>query len=231
MNLKKQRILVVVAHPDDDLLGCGATLIKAISNKSLVKILFLGEGVSSRFGIGNEFSKKSIDAKYKRNKECTNSLKILGIKNFIFENRLCTRFDELPLLNIVKSIEREIVIFKPTVIFTHNPHEVNIDHTITYKAVEVATRPTKKTSIKSIYSFEIICSGNWSFNKKFVPTSYVDISKEFTKKLKAWQCYQNESKPFPFPRSNEGLTTLAKYRGMQSFLKYSEAFKLEREII
>ena len=63
MNLKKQRILVVVAHPDDDLLGCGATLIKAISNKSLVKILFLGEGVSSRFGIGNEFSKKSIDAK------------------------------------------------------------------------------------------------------------------------------------------------------------------------
>ena len=66
---------------------------------------------------------------------------------------------------------------------------------------------------------------------KFNPNTYVDISKQIKKKLKAWSCYKNETKSFPFPRSSEGLTTLAKYRGMQSFLKYAEAFKLEREII
>ena len=231
MNLKKQRILIIAAHPDDDLLGCGGTIIRSIENNSKIKILFLGEGVSSRFNLGDEYSKQSIKQKKIRNLECINSLKILGVKDYIFQDRLCTRFDELPLLNIVKSIENVIEQFNPTIIFTHNPYEVNVDHTITHKAVEVATRPIKNSSLKNIYSFEIICSSNWSFNKKFIPTTYVDISKQIKKKLKAWSCYKNETNPFPFPRSSEGLTTLAKYRGMQSFLKYAEAFKLEREII
>ena len=231
MILKNSKILVVAAHPDDDLLGCGGTLIKALSLKASIKILFLGEGVSSRFDFGHENSKESIKAKKKRMQECINSLNFIGIKNYVFEDRFCTRFDELPLLNLVKSIEREILLFKPTLIFTHNVSEVNIDHQITYKAVEVATRPTKKLSVREIYSFEVVCSGNWTFNKSFVPTTYVDISKEFKKKLKAWSFYKNETKPFPFPRSKKGLETLAKFRGMQSFLNYAEAFKLEREII
>ena len=144
---------------------------------------------------------------------------------------MCTRFDEIPLLNIVQSIEKQIKLFKPSIIFTHNTSEVNIDHQITYKAVEVASRPRKSLSIKEIYSFEIVCSGNWTFNKSFSPTTYVDISKFFKKKIKAWGQYKNEADKFPFPRSNKGLEILAKYRGMQSFLEYAEAFKLEREIL
>ena len=230
MNLRNSKILVVAAHPDDDVLGCGGTIAKAISLKSKIKILFLGEGVSARFGIGNE-NKKIIRCKKKRNIECKNSLKILGVNDYIFEERFCTQFDTYPLLNIVKSIENQISIFKPNLVFTHNPSEVNIDHRITHNAVEVATRPKKNSFIKEVYSFEIVCSGNWKFNKNFSPTTYVDISKFMKRKLKSWEQYKNETKNFPFPRSREGLKVLAKYRGMQSYLKYAEAFKLERELV
>ena len=216
MNFKNKKILVVAAHPDDDILGCGGTLAKAINLKAKVKILFLGEGVSSRF----DFKKKNNSIKLKkagdkRKKECVESLKVLGIKNYIFENRSCTRFDEYPLLHLVKSVEREINKFKPNIIFTHNRSEVNIDHKITYDAVEVACRPVNKKFLKQIYSFEIVCSGNWKF---------------FKKKIKSWSKYKNENKKFPHPRSNKGLEILARYRGMQSNTLFAEAFRLEREI-
>ena len=143
MRLINSRILVVAAHPDDDVLGCGGTLAKALSLRSKIKILYLGEGVTSRFYGENLNSKKVLKAQITRKKECINSLKVLGIKNYIFEDRLCTRFDEIPLLNLVKSIEREINLFQPNIIFTHNRSEVNIDHRLTYDAVEVASRPKK----------------------------------------------------------------------------------------
>ena len=230
MDLKNKNILIVAAHPDDDLLGCGGTIIKAIKYGSKIKILFLGEGVSSRFNdLKNKENvyKKASDKRYN---ECKNSLKILGVKDYIFEERLCTRFDELPIGTIVKSIEREIELTSPQIILTHHHSDVNIDHNITHKAVEIATRPNNKTKHLSVYSFEIVCSSNFSFFKNFSPTTYIDISKEINKKVKAWNCYINETKKFPFPRSKEGLITLAKYRGMQSYLKFAEAFKLEREI-
>ena len=86
------------------------------------------------------------------------------------------------------------------------------------KLLRSLPRPKKNSSLKAIYSFEIVCSGGWKFYKNFSPTTYVDISKFFSKKLKSWKKYKNETKSFPFPRSKEGLETLAKYRGMQSFL-------------
>ena len=136
MNLRNSKILVVAAHPDDDVLGCGGTIAKAISLKSKIKILFLGEGVSARFGIGNENKKKSLYARKKRNIECKNFLKILGVNDYIFEERFCTQFDTYPLLNIVKSIENQISIFKPNLL-THNPSEVNIDHRITHTQLKL----------------------------------------------------------------------------------------------
>lgn len=231
MILKNSKILVVAAHPDDDILGCGGTLAKAISLKAKIKILFLGEGVSSRYKFGEEDKLKVLNAQNIRKRECINSLKVLGIKDYVFENRLCTRFDELPLLDLVKSVEKSIQQFKPTIIFTHNKSEVNIDHKLTYDAVEVATRPSKKSSLKEIYSFEIVCSGNFTFEKKFSPTTYVNISKFFKKKIKSIKQYKNENKNFPHPRSIMGVEILARYRGMQSSSNFSEAFKLERELV
>ena len=231
MNLKNSKILVVAAHPDDDILGCGGTLAKAIALKAKIKILFLGEGVSSRYAFGSENSRASLNARRIRQQECAKSLKFLGISDYIFENRYCTRFDEFPLLNLVKSVEKQVNKFKPSIIFTHNKSEVNIDHKITYDAVEVASRPNTKNFLKQVYSFEIVCSGNWTFKKNFSPTTYVDISKFIKKKLISWSKYKNENQSFPHPRSKIGIETLARYRGMQSHTLFAEAFKLEREIV
>lgn len=230
MNFDKHtRILVVAAHPDDEVLGCGGTLSKAIAQGAQVKVMFLGEGVSSRFPIGEydtpEFHKQTAQ----RQSEAETALKILGIKDVHYGKRYCTQFDTHSLLSIVKEIEEEISAFRPAMLFTHNSSEVNIDHRITYEAVEVACRPTRDCVPKAIYTFEIVCSGGWKFSPHFKPNVFVDITgPHWEKKMQAWHAYQGEARPFPFPRSDKGLETLACYRGMAAGLEKAEAFCLVR---
>ena len=230
MNLNKQRILIVAAHPDDESFGCGGIILKSKDLGSKIYVLTLGEGVSSRFDVSDIDKNQFKKATKKRQEEAYKCLKFLKIDYYKFENRLCTRFDELPILNIVKSIESIIDDFKPSLIFTHNPSEVNLDHRITYQATEIATRPYNKSFIEQIYSYEIPCSGNWVFNKSFNPNTYVEISKYIQKKIQACKIYKNEMRKYPHPRSLEGIKTIAKFRGLQSGLKLAESFKLERSI-
>ncbi|MFT5603974.1 MAG: LmbE family N-acetylglucosaminyl deacetylase [Paracoccaceae bacterium] len=146
-------------------------------------------------------------------------------------DRLCTQFDTHSLLSITKEIEACLEKFKPTIVLTHNPSEVNIDHRITHQAVEVACRPTREWIPKEIYGFEVICSGNWKFDPYFKPNVFIDIEKYWDKKLQAWHQYEGEARPFPFPRSDKGLETLANFRGMASGVKKAEAFRLYRKVI
>ena len=131
----------------------------------------------------------------------------------------------------MKLVERQIVDFNPTHIFTHNPVEVNIDHRITYRVVETATRPNPGLALLGVYSFEIPCSGNWTFDDSFKPNLYVDVKAVWDQKIAAWNCYEGEARDFPFPRSVKGLETMAKYRGMQAGLEYAEGLKLLRGVV
>ena len=226
---KKDKILVVTSHTDDEVLGCGGLILYAKKIGAKVELLCLGEGVSSRFTKKNY--KEQIKAHNIRTNEFIKAISILGIKKYQLDNRLCNQFDTLTILSIVKTIENYISNFKPTIVFTHNDSEVNIDHSITYKAVEVASRPTKHKSVKRIYSFSIPCSGNWTFNSKFKPNVFFDISEVWNDKIKAWKCYKNETRPFPFPRSLKAIKIIAEFYGLQSGLTLAEAFRLERMII
>ena len=228
---KSKRILVVAAHPDDDVLGCGGTMAKAIATGAEVAVMFLGEGISARFPIGQYESDEFHNQTRVRMDGARKSLSVLGITDFEFGNRLCGQFDSYSLISIVKDIERKMEEFKPNILFTHNPSEVNIDHRISYEAVEVACRPTREFIATEVYTFEIPCSGSWTFDSTFKPNVFVDVSSHWDKKLTAWSCYESEGRAFPFPRSNEGLRTLAQYRGMMSNLKLAEAFRLVRMII
>jgi len=227
---KNDKVLIIAAHPDDEVIGCGGTILKAINTGAKVSILFLGEGVSTRFP-KNEKSKECLKAIKYREVSAVKCLKILGVHDFDFNHYLCTKFDSYPIIDFVRLIEQKIKLFKPNIIFTHNTSEVNIDHVITHQATEIACRPTSNNSVKSVYTFEAVCSGNFKFDKKFNPNVYVDIKKYFKKKLNALKCYRNELKKYPFPRSIQGIEIQAKYRGLQSGLEYSEAFRLERIII
>jgi len=225
------RILVVAAHPDDEVLGCGGTLAKAVAAGAEVAVMFLGEGVSARFPVGHYDNEEFRVQTRVRMEGARAALQVLGITNCEFGARFCGQFDTYPLISIVKDIERKMEQFKPHLLFTHNLAEVNIDHRLSYEAVEVACRPTRDFIATQIYTFEIPCSGSWTFESSFKPNVFVEIDEHWERKIAAWACYQGEARPFPFPRSIEGLKTLAQYRGMMSNLSLAEAFRMERMII
>jgi LmbE family N-acetylglucosaminyl deacetylase len=230
MEFKNKKILVVAAHPDDEVLGCGGTLAKAVEEGADVHVLFLGEGISARFPIDEYASQEFHDQTKVRKEGAKKALAVLRITQFVFGNRLCAQFDQYPLLSLVKDIEVKLESFSPDILFTHNPSEVNIDHRLTYEAVEVACRPTRINFPTEIYTFEILCSGSWTFESTFKPNVFVNIEKFWDIKMKAWNCYEGETRPFPFPRCEEGMKTLAQYRGLSSNLKLVEGFKLVRKI-
>lgn len=228
---KGVRILIVAAHPDDEVLGCGGTIARAIAAGAEVGVQFLGEGVSARFPVG-EYDNEEFRAQTQvRMDGAREALAALGVHECEFGERLCTQFDTYSRISMVKAIEEKLEQFKPDMLFTHNPSEVNIDHRLTYEAVEVACRPTRDFIPPQIYCFEIPCSGSWTFESTFKPNVFVDISGFWEKKLEAWGHYQGEARPFPFPRSAEGLKTLAQYRGMMSNLTLAEAFRMVRMVV
>ena len=225
------KYLIIAAHPDDEVLAMGGTIARAKALDIKITVKFLGEGISARFRKEEFHSEDYNIASSIRNESAKKSLDFLGVDNVIFGENYCCRFDALDILDLVKQIELIIQQEKPTHIFTHNPIEVNIDHRIVYRAVETAVRPSYKDNLKYVYSFEIPCSGNWTFDNQFKPTTYVDIENFWKTKIKAWDFYIGEERPFPFPRSHDGLKTIAMHRGLQSGLKMAEGFRLLRNII
>jgi len=228
---RNTRLLVVAAHPDDEILACGGTLARALSEGAEVCVLFLGEGVSARFPFGAYDSEKFREESNHRTESAKNALRVLGISKAIFGDRYCCQFDTLPQITLTKEIEAIMDQFRPTILFTHNPSEVNVDHRLTYEAVEAACRPTRSFIPSQIYTFELVCSGNWTFETTFKPNVFVDVTSFWEKKIAAWHCYAGEARPFPFPRSDVGLETLAHYRGMQVAIDKAEAFRLMRAVI
>lgn len=221
----REKVLVVAAHPDDEVLGMGGTLLGLKSlGKTKTYILFLSAGEMSR---GKQVAKEKL-----RLKQATRVAGWVGAKVFLNENFPDNAFDSVPLLKITKTIERYIRKIKPRTIFTHHQGDLNIDHRLTFRAVITACRPGK-TSVKNIYSFEVLSSTEWQVKRSsniFLPNTYIDIDKFLKQKIKLLKIYSREVNCFPFPRSATGIKVLAMYRGMESGLKYAEAFQLIRSI-
>jgi len=214
------RLLIIAAHPDDEVLGCFGTVSKLIKKGYEAYTLILGEGKTSRGETNlNELKKEAIQAN-----------KYIGIKDIFFKDFPDNQFDSVPLLEIVKSIEEIKNKIKPNVIFTHFENDLNIDHQITYKAVITATRPMEKESVKEIYSFEVLSSTEWEYPLTFSPNTFFDISETLEDKIKAMSFYKSELREFPHPRSLEAIELNAKNWGYKVGKKAVEAFKIVRII-
>lgn len=227
---KRSKILVVVAHPDDETLGCGGLMAK-YSKDCTFKILFIAEGVSARFS-ENEIQSDKCKSKIKaRESNCLDALKLLGIKDPIFIGYPCGRLDTIPIIEINKKIEEAISIYNPDTILTHSPNDCNNDHKIIFKSVMMATRPGGINSVNTVASFEINSSTEWNFGDEFCPNFFVGLEdKHLELKLDALSKYVDEIKPNTHPRSREGVKILARHRGLKVGLKYAEAFKIVRTI-
>ena len=205
---RKKKILVIAAHPDDEVLGCGGSLLLHKIRKDEINIIFMSNGVSSR-------SKENFSEVIKRKK----------MAHFP-DNEM----DKISLLTITKKIEKIIFKIKPTLIYTHSFSDLNIDHQKTFEATLTACRPQPKFSVKEIYSFEIPSSTGWHHYKlkKFNPNLYVDITKIIKKKCELLKIYSKEMRKPPHARSIKGLLNLSSYRGNQVGLKNAEAFEIIR---
>ena len=224
MIIKNNSVLVVAAHPDDEAIGCYGTLLNHYQIGDIINIIFLTDGVSSR---GN--SKKN---KEERKKNCLKVLSSLGLKknNVFFLDYPDNKMDSVPLLDVVKDIEKIKQKIKPNILYTHFSNDLNIDHRIAYQASVTASRPKTNETVKKIFCFEILSSTEWSDKNKqiFSPNYFVDISKFINKKIKALKKYDKEIKKSPNARSLENIKNLASIRGSSIGTYYAEAFFIER---
>jgi LmbE family N-acetylglucosaminyl deacetylase len=223
-------VLVVAAHPDDEVLGAGGTMARFAAEGHRVFLAILGEGLTSRYKNRCEAARKEL-GKLKQN--AARSAKILGAEEPLFFDLPDNRFDTVPLLEVVKIVEGVKRKIRPELILTHHRGDLNVDHQITFKAVVTASRPLAGESVKRILSFEVLSSTEWASPKRddyFQPNVFTDIRRTLRAKIKAMECYESEIARRNHPRSPVAIRTLAKRRGLSAGLTYAEAFEMIREI-
>jgi len=233
MNFKDKKILVVVAHPDDEILGLGATMNKLIKEQDCnVRAIILGEGITSRSDERNSQQWVKELKTHRQNIEVARNF--IGYESVGIYDFPDNRFDTVALLDIIKVIEKEKIEFEPDIIFTHHGGDLNIDHQKTFEAVITATRPMEDEKVKAIISFETPSGTEWiasSEPKKFTPNLFIEIKEDnLTAKIKAMESYQFEKRKYPHPRSPQALKILSQQRGLTVGKSYAEAFNIIRLI-
>ena len=215
--------LVVVAHPDDEILGFAGTGAKLVASGEIVQPVFLCGKVDAR-------TQRPVDGDLEQ--DIANANKTVGFDNPVLGSFPNIRMNTVDHIEIVSFIEKQIRTFKPKRIFTHHPSDLNNDHLQVSKACLVASRLFQRTDeippLDSLHYMEILSSTDWSYQDDanvFRPNLYVEIKDELELKLKALECYRNVMRPFPHPRSVEVIKGLAAYRGAQSGQYYAEAFQ------
>jgi len=226
-----KKALIIAAHPDDDILGC-AGLMSKYRDQVEFRVVFVAEGSSCRFNKEQLHDDVVVKAIEERNFYGVKALEILGVNSYYFYNFACGRLDQVAIIEINKIIEKEIQNFKPDTIFTHSFEDTNNDHIIVHRATQMATRPGSRAFVEKVYTYEVLSSSEWRFTHTFTPNYFESLSEEDVRnKWLSLAEYESEIKEFPYPRSEEGIFALAKFRGIQSGNTYAESFKLIRQIV
>jgi LmbE family N-acetylglucosaminyl deacetylase len=223
-------VLVVSAHPDDEVLGCGGAIARLVGEGDRLYLAVLGEGITSRYEHREKADSSLVDGIRGR---CKEAAEILGAEDLFLFGLPDNRFDTVPFLDIVKKTEKLVARLSPTVIYTHHEGDLNIDHSITYRAVLTAARPVQGSGVRDIYTFEIPSSTDWAFRQceqVFRPNVFIDITKTLDTKIKALSVYETEMRAFPHPRSPEAIQANARRWGSVVGCEAAEAFTLVRSI-
>lgn len=223
-------VLVIAAHPDDEVLGCGGTISRLAKEGHHVYIAILGEGITSRYQQREQADQKLIEALHARSQQVA---QMLGAQELFLYSLPDNRFDSVPLLDVIKIIEKLVEDLRPEVIYTHHGGDLNIDHVVLHRAVLTATRPMAGHPVKEIYTFEVPSSTEWAFAQfqpAFCANVFIDISDTLETKIEAMQVYESEARSFPHPRSPDALRSIALRWGSVVALKAVEAFQLVRSL-
>lgn len=223
-------VLVIAAHPDDEVLGCGGTIARLAAEGAAVSILILANGLTSRADFDPV---KDADRLRFHHERARAAGALLGAREVNLAGFPDQKMDTVPLLDITQTIEREIARVRPETIFTQHGGDLNMDHVITFRATLTATRPMPGGIVKRVYSYEIPSSTEWAFAQfepRFSPQVFFDIGAHLETKIAAMQIYESEARTFPHPRSPEALRAAAHRWGSTVGLPAAEAFCGVREL-
>jgi LmbE family N-acetylglucosaminyl deacetylase len=218
-------MLVVAAHPDDEVLGCGGYIASRVRSGDEVTVVFVADGVTSRDG---NLGASEIET---RRQAAKSAARVLGVKDVLFGDFPDNKLDSVSILEIIKFIEGIISKTAPSVVLTHFGGDLNVDHRVVNQAVITACRPTWNQCVKQILFFEVPSSTEWQIPSKdeaFIPNWFEDISETLNVKIEALEQYAFELRDWPHPRSVEGVKHLAHWRGASCGVNAAEAFILGR---
>ena len=232
-------VLIIAAHPDDEILGMGGTIAKHTSQNDNVTIIYMATGITARREpLKSEHGIKNISKKVQEiwqneienlRQDAKKSAKLLNVKNVRFYDFPDNEMDRIQLLKIVKVIEKEIKTTKPDRIYTNHHSDLNVDHRVVFNATLTACSPSG-FPVKELLTFEVLSSTEWSYPYNFNPNYFTNIEKYIGKKIKAMELFVNEIRKFPHPRSSKNIKYVAKRWGSVSGFKAAEAFELIRLI-
>lgn len=229
---QSKKILVIAAHPDDEVLGCGGLIAKEYDNKNKVKVVIMATGKSSRHEEQTTDIQNEIEGLYQ---ESANALNILGVdsKDIIFGDFPDQKLDTIPILDNIHFLKKIIQEYKPDTVYTHHSGDYNNDHKIVFNATLFTCRPYQGEHCPTeLYSFEVLSSTEWAYQKikPFTPAVYVNIEEQIERKKQAISAYKSELRDYPHPRSERGVENFAMKRGNEISIEYAEAFELIRKI-
>lgn len=224
-----KKVLVIAAHPDDEVMGLGGTIAKLSAQGVECHLLIVTDGSSSQYRESNHLG-EIIEAKKIETKNCADTL---GFRSIHYGELPDMKLDTIPHIVINQVIERVIDEVQPDTVFTHFWGDVNRDHQEVYKSTLVAVRPVMGQVVKDLYCYRVPSSTEWTPNKAdtmFMPNYFVNIEKYAEQKYKAFACYSTELREYPHPRSVEYLRETDKAAGIRIGLLAAEEFVLLRKL-
>ena len=228
--LATDRVLVIAAHPDDEVLGCGGTVARLAQEGHPVHIAIMAEGITSRHAQRDQADAKQLS---RLHQQAHAAAAKMGAQDVQLLKLPDNRLDTVPLLDVVKLVEGLVEKLSPQVIYTHHSSDLNVDHGLINRAVLTATRPMAGGSVNEIYSFEVPSSTEWSFHQlapPFRPNVFIEIADTLETKIAAMACYDSEIRDSPHPRSPDVLRAIALRWGSVVGCAAAEAFELVRSI-
>jgi LmbE family N-acetylglucosaminyl deacetylase len=223
-------VLVLAAHPDDEVLGCGGTLAQLAAQGREVYVAILGEGITSRYADRAEADAADLRRLHETARRAG---ALLGAREVLLYGLPDNRFDTVPLLDVVKIVEELVERLRPELVFTQHGGDLNVDHGVLFRAALTATRPLAGHPVARVYGYEVASSTEWAFAQfepAFRPNVFVDVAATLERKIEAMELYESEARPFPHPRSADALRAQARRWGAVAGLPAAEAFQLVRSV-
>lgn len=225
-------LIVVAAHPDDEVLGCGATVRQMVNSGWTANLLIMTNGIGGRFSDTQDPA--ILRQQENLMQQSKQAAALVGFNAVAYGNFEDNRMDVISRADLSHKVREYVEEWQPDVVFTHHPGDYNWDHTATFDAVMMACRPNPpEFSPTEIRTFEVLSSTEraWqSPDRAFLPNLFTDVKSTIETKKEALRAYQMEYRDYPHPRSVEAIEYLARKRGNEIGIEYAEAFHLVRKL-